>query len=77
MRRSVAPEQAAGGGSLVKRLTAWKLTSPWLRVPEGARRVRMIFSGRWKLQSKDEPDVRVYGDRIAADDGPEEGERDG
>ena len=51
----------------MKRLTAWKLTSPWLRVPEGARRVRMIFSGRWKLQARDEPEpLRV-----------EEGERDG
>jgi hypothetical protein len=34
----------------VKRLTRWKLTSPWLRVPPGASRVRMIFSGRWHLQ---------------------------
>lgn len=35
---------------MTKRLTAWKLTSPWLRVPKGATRVRMIFTGRWKIQ---------------------------
>ncbi len=35
---------------MTRRLTAWKLTSPWLRVPKGATKVRMIFSGRWKLQ---------------------------
>ena len=29
---------------------AWKLTSAWMRVPTGARKVRMIFKGRWTIQ---------------------------
>ncbi len=35
----------------MKRLTRWKLTSPWLRVPKGVEKVRMIFVGRWHIQT--------------------------
>lgn len=41
--------------------SVWKLTSAWMRVPAGARRVRLIFKGRWTIQ----------GDQ--GEDGPPEG----
>ena len=40
----------------MKRLTRWKITSPWFRVPHNAKRVRMVMVGRWKMQRMEDND---------------------
>lgn len=46
----------------MKRLTRWKLTSPFLRCGWCGKPVRFIFKGRWTVQKKGgDYDARVQG----------------
>lgn len=60
----------------MKRLTRWKITSPFLRCPNCGVVSRFVMVGRWKRQTKDgREDVRVPSAPVpAVPEEPEGGE---